>query len=43
LAYEEYLRLSLIYNPKIQGTRTDWIPMRDTSSRLAEKADKAGG
>ena len=43
LAYEEYLRLSLTYTPRIQGARTDWIPMRDTSSRLAEKADKAGG
>jgi hypothetical protein len=43
LAYEEYLRLSLTYSPRIQGARTDWIPMRETSSRLADKADKAGG
>jgi len=43
LAYQEYLRLSLTYTPQIQGSRTDWIPMRDTSERLAEKADKAGG
>ncbi len=42
LAYEEYLRLSLTWTPRIQGSRTDWIPMRDTAARLAEKADNAG-
>jgi hypothetical protein len=41
LAYQEYLRLSLNWTPQIQGARTDWIPMRDTSERLADKADKA--
>ena len=43
LAYEEYLRLSFIWTPRIQGARTDFIPMRDASERLAEKAANAGG
>lgn len=42
LAYEEYLRLSLQYNPMIQATRTNFIPMRDAAARLAEKANDAG-
>ncbi len=41
LAYEEYLRLSLQYNPMIQATRTNFIPMRNAAARLAEKAKEA--
>jgi hypothetical protein len=42
LAYEQYLRLSLNWTPRIQGARTDFIPMRDTAERLADKAERAG-
>lgn len=42
LANEEYLRLLLNYNIRIQGAERNFVPWQDTAARLAEKADRAG-